>query len=96
MHDPDTTEADRIQEILNAKYCKADLIQLTQDCKQLSKEVQQKLIIFVKRYEQMFDGSVGTWNTDPVGLTMRDPNCTPCHANHTWYHIFKCESLKRR
>jgi hypothetical protein len=25
MHDPDTTEAERIQAILDAKYCPADL-----------------------------------------------------------------------
>ena len=32
MHDPDTTEAERIQDILDAKYCKADLAKLTQEC----------------------------------------------------------------
>ena len=32
MHDPDTTEAERIQEILDAKYCKADLAKLAQEC----------------------------------------------------------------
>ena len=31
MHDPDTTEAERIQEILDAKYCKADLAKLSQE-----------------------------------------------------------------
>ena len=29
MHDPNTTEAERIQEILDAKYCNADLDKLT-------------------------------------------------------------------
>ena len=37
MHDPDTTEAERIQEILDAKYCKADLAKLAQECDQLDK-----------------------------------------------------------
>src|SRR5687767_11991223 len=31
MHDPDTTEAERIQSILNAKYCKADLNKLVKN-----------------------------------------------------------------
>ena len=30
IHDPDTTEAERIQAILDAKYCKADLEQIAQ------------------------------------------------------------------
>ena len=37
MHDPDTTEAERIQDILDAKYCKADLAKLSQGCEQLDK-----------------------------------------------------------
>ena len=44
MHDPDTTEAERIQEILDAKYCKADLVKLSQECDQLDKADQQKLL----------------------------------------------------
>ena len=43
MHDPDTTDAERIQSILNAKYCKADLNKLVKECEQLSKEGQDKL-----------------------------------------------------
>ena len=37
MHDPETTEAERIQDILDAKYCKADLVKLSQECEQLDK-----------------------------------------------------------
>ena len=40
MHDPDTTEAERIQEILDAKYCKADLVKLSQECDMLDREEQ--------------------------------------------------------
>src|SRR5688500_18776609 len=43
MHDPDTTKTERIQEILDAKYCKADLEKLSQECEQLDKADQQKL-----------------------------------------------------
>src|SRR5688572_3865933 len=44
IHDPDTTEAERIQSILDAKYCKADLNKLVKSCEQLSKEEQDKLL----------------------------------------------------
>jgi len=80
IHDPDTTEAERIQAILNAKYCKADLEQIVQECKQLNKEEQQKLLALLKKFEVLFDGTVGTWKTDPVDIVLKDPGCTPYHA----------------
>ena len=73
MHDPDTTEAERIQEILDAKYCKADLAKLAQEHDQLDKTDQQKLLQLLQQYEHFFDGTVGTWNTDPVDLILKDP-----------------------
>ena len=60
MHDPDTTEAERIQEILDAKYCKADLNKLSQECDTLDKAGQQKLLKLLHKYEHLFDGTVGT------------------------------------
>ena len=80
MHDPQTTEADRIQSILNAKYCPADLNKLVQECEQLNKEEQEKLLVLLQKYENLFDGTVGTWKTAPVELHLRDPNCVPYHA----------------
>jgi hypothetical protein len=80
MHDPDTTEADRIQEILKAKYCKADLHNLVKDCDQITKEEQEKLLALLQKYEHLFDGTVGTWKTAPVELHLKDPNCAPFHA----------------
>ena len=38
MHDPDTMEAERIQAILDAKYCPADLQTITQGCDQLKQQ----------------------------------------------------------
>src|SRR5687767_11045789 len=80
MHDPDTTEAEKIQTILDAKYCQADLLKLTQECDQLDKDKQQKLLVLLQKYEHLFDGTVGTWRTDPVDLFLKDPSCTPHHA----------------
>src|SRR5687767_10181655 len=68
IHDPDTTEAEIIQSILNVKYCKADLNKLVKECEQLSREEQEKLLILLQKYEHLFDGTVGTWKTAPVGL----------------------------
>src|SRR5687767_15876468 len=80
MHDPDTTDAERIQLILNAKYCKADLNKLVKECEQLRKEEQEKLLALLQKYEHLFDGTVGTWKTAPAELFLKDPNCAHYHA----------------
>src|SRR5687768_3242115 len=79
MYEPDTIEAERIQEILDAKHCKADLAKLSQECDQLDKADQQKLITLLQKYEHLFDGTVGTCNTDPVDMILKDSNCAPYH-----------------
>src|SRR5687768_7785744 len=49
MHDPDTTEAEKIQEILDAKYYKANLAKLPQEGDQLDKADQQKLLKLLQK-----------------------------------------------
>jgi hypothetical protein len=75
-----TTEVEQIQEILDAKYCKADLKQIVQECDQLDQHQQQKLLKLLQKYEQLFDGTVGTWKTAPVDLQLKDPTAAPYHA----------------
>ena len=96
MHDPDTTEAERIQEILDAKYCKADLVKISQECDMLDREEQQKLLNLLQKYEHLFDGTVGTWNTEPVDLILKDPTAAPYHSKHTLYPTLKSKSSKRK
>src|SRR4029078_520851 len=64
----------------DAKYCKADLNKLAQECDTLVKADQQKLLNLLQKYELLFDGTVGTWNTDPVDLVLKDPTAAPYHA----------------
>ena len=79
-HDPVTTEAERIQNIIDAKYSKADLSAIVKECETLTKFEQEKLYALLKKFEHLFDGTLGTWNTDPVDLELKDPNCKPYHA----------------
>ena len=50
------------------------------ECEQLSKEEQEKLLALLKKYEQLFDETVGTWKTKPVDQFLKDPDCAPYHA----------------
>ena len=79
MHDPNTTEAERIQAILDTKYCPADLQTIAQKCNQLNTEEQKKLLALLQNFEHLFDGTVGTWHTEPVDIELK-PDDKPYHA----------------
>jgi hypothetical protein len=50
----------RITQIIDAKYQKADLQSFVQDnCKHLSANQQKKLLQLLKKYERLFDGTLG-------------------------------------
>ena len=66
-------------EILDAKYEKADLDKVVQDCTHLSPLEKQQLLALLKRYEFLFDGTLGKWTTDPVDLELK-ADVKPYHA----------------
>jgi hypothetical protein len=39
----------------------------------------RQLLHLLQKYEE-FDGSLGTWKTDPIQLELKDPNVKPYHA----------------
>ncbi len=50
--------------ILDAKYKKADLQLIVRDnCKSLSTNQQKKVLKLLKKYETLFDGTLGDWKT---------------------------------
>ena len=79
-HDPDTTDAERIQNIIESKYTPADLSKIVKECIHLNPKEQRQLLQTLQRFEDLFDGSLGTWKTDPIQLELKDPNCKPYHA----------------
>ena len=80
VHDPETTDADRIQRILDMKYSKANLETMVKQIKHLNNEAQERLLNVLKKFEHLFDGTLGEWKTAPVELELKDPNCKPYHA----------------
>ena len=81
VYDPETTDAERIQKILDLKYSQADLQQVVQELKQLTLEQQSQLLKTLRKYEALFDGTLGTWKTEQVELELKGPNCAPFHAH---------------
>ncbi len=58
----DTTK--NVTRILDTKYQKADLQSIIRDnYKHLSADQQKKLLQLLKKYESLFDGTLGDWKT---------------------------------
>ena len=34
----------------------------------------------LQKFEDVFDGTLGSWKSDPTDLELQDPNCKPYHA----------------
>ena len=59
----------RVVHILDAKYEKADLQSVVSaNCTHLSLQDQNKLLELLTEYEELFDGTLGDWNTKPVSF----------------------------
>ena len=80
IHDPNTTDAERIQRILEIKHTKADLNKVVEEITTINNEQRQHLKDVLQKFEELFDGSLGCWNCKPVELELKDPNCKPIHA----------------
>jgi len=80
IHDPDTTDTERIQRILDMNYNKADLQAVVDKLDNLNQQQQQKLLQVLQKFEPLFDGTLGCWNCKPVELELKDPHCKPVHA----------------
>ncbi len=60
--------------ILDAKCSKADLQSVVWDnCKHLSADQQKKVLQLLKKYESLFDGTLGDcWKTKPVSFQLKE------------------------
>ncbi len=72
-------EMSRIKSILDAKYAPADLEQVVKDCEELTSEQKGKLLLKLKQFTTLFDGTLGTWRTDPIDLELK-PDAKPYYA----------------
>jgi hypothetical protein len=93
-HDPNTTDAERIQSIIESKYCPADLTKIVEECTHLDKTEQRQLLKLLQKFEDLFDGTLGTWKTDPVDLELLDPKVKPFHAKPYPVPYFQEKRLK--
>ena len=63
----------RVVHILDAKYEKADLHSVVSaNCTHLSLPDQTKLLELLTEYEELFDRTLGNWNTEPVSFELKE------------------------
>jgi hypothetical protein len=68
------------KKILDAKYSKTDLQSVVRDnCKHLSANQQKQLLQLLKKYESLFDGTLGDWKTKPVSFQLKE-GASPYHS----------------
>jgi hypothetical protein len=71
--------AERIKKILDAKYEPANLDEIVESCSHLTQIEQIQLKTLLKKYEQLFDGTLGTWIGDTYDIELKS-DATPYHA----------------
>jgi len=92
-----TQEAtDRIIKILDSKYEKANLKWVAEGAKHLTSVEKEKLYRLLTKYESIFDGTLGAWQTDEVEFELKD-NAQPCSQRyypvpHLYKETFKIAS----
>src|SRR5210317_31283 len=71
LQDPDTMEIEWIQYILDAKYSPADIREEVHKCTELNNSERKELLSLLNKYQNLFDGSLGEWQTQPIKIELK-------------------------
>ena len=87
--DSSISSTQRMHKILDAKYEKSDLNKvITKQCQHLTGTESHRLLHILEEFEDLFDGTLGTWKTTLVYLELKynaKPVCSrpyPVHRSH--------------
>ena len=76
-----------------ADYHYDDLAKVASTCTNLDKEEHTKLYLLLKKYEFLFDGTLGIWNTYPVDILLKEYvipyNARPFPAPRVYKTLFR-------
>jgi len=80
--EPESTElaTQQVVKILDANHKKADLPELVKNnCTNLSPSEQAKLLEVLEEFEDLLDGTLGVWDTEPVTFELKE-GAKPYHG----------------
>eukprot|EP00957_Ditylum_brightwellii_P036713 2780552-Ditylum_brightwellii.AAC.2 len=85
IDDPSDSEhikmvAKRTNAILDAKYKKANFGCIIKNVKSLNAKQQKALLKLLKKYETLFDGTLGDFNCDPADIRCKLGSKAPFHT----------------
>jgi hypothetical protein len=69
----------RMTDILDAKYKKANLDKIAANANHLTNSEQESLLKLLKKYEDLFDGTLGTFTGTPYDIKLKN-SVEPHHA----------------
>eukprot|EP00804_Cyclotella_cryptica_P017422 CCRYP_016645-RA/>CCRYP_016645-RA protein AED:0.11 eAED:0.11 QI:0/0/0/0.5/1/1/2/0/228 len=81
-NEPQSTQeaTQRVVKILDSNYKKADLQSIVStNCTHLSLQDQSSLLELLAEFEELFDGTLGDWKTEPVSLELKE-GAKPYHG----------------
>jgi hypothetical protein len=90
-HEPIATQeaTERMVKILDSNYKKADLAKVVAGTTHLDKGQREKLYRLLKEYEDLFDGSLGTWQTAPVDFELKEDAEPHSQRHYPVPHLYK-------
>lgn len=87
--------SNRMLQILDAKYSKADVNKIVSNIKMLNDLEQNKLLSVLERHESLFDETLGRWTGDPYKITLKEGvqpyYVKPFSVPHAYESILKAE-----
>ena len=84
----------RMRRILDVKYKKADLNKvISKKCQHINNEDRERLLILLRKFEDMLDGTSGTWNT--YHLELKDDEKPVCSQTYPVPRIHKAMFRKK-
>ena len=95
--EPDSTKesTNRTIRILDANYEKANLPKIVQDnCTHLTLDKRNKLLRLLLSYENLFDGTLGDWQTEPVKFEL-NADARPYHGKAFPVPMIYMDTLKK-
>lgn len=69
----------RMKEILEAKYEPANLEDVVSSCKNLNRNERRQLYKLLKKFEKLFDGTLGHWTGEKYNIELKE-NAKPYHS----------------
>ena len=79
IHDPLTTEAERIQRITDIKYSPADFDKICEESTVLTGPEKGQLKALLQKHKHLFDGTLGKWTGEQYDIELK-PDAKPYHS----------------